>query len=426
MKHPFNWARVLRHELVHIFNLDQTHFLVPHWLTEGLAVNNEGFPRPQQWSELLLQRVPKGELMNLDDIDLGFIRPRSPADWHMAYCQSQLYVNYVQEKFGPPAIGELLQAYGDGLLTEEVIAKVCKLNKAEFEKGYRTYLDGVVRGLKAKPAEKALSFLETRSAYNQDPNNLDLAARLAEFNLKRDPKTARKLADKVLAQRKNHPRASYVMAQLLRAAGEDEKALAMLEAAHDPKDPDPRVLELLGRTYFEAEKFDQAAELYEEARQAEPYDSKWLVELARMYAHTKNNEKLIQTLKELVPTDADELDQRKRLARLLLAAGRPAEAERYAREALEIDVIDAEAEQCLGEALLGQKQWAGAIKTLQLAMALYEKAKAPEKANEARLKLAFAYQGGEQKEKALSEVVQVLARDPENEAAKKLKDALSR
>ena len=46
VRKPFNWGRVLRHELVHIFNLEQTNFLVPHWLTEGLAVSNEGFPRP--------------------------------------------------------------------------------------------------------------------------------------------------------------------------------------------------------------------------------------------------------------------------------------------------------------------------------------------------------------------------------------------
>src|SRR5205823_11895565 len=35
IRRPFNWARVLHHELVHIFNLEQTHFQVPHWLTEG-------------------------------------------------------------------------------------------------------------------------------------------------------------------------------------------------------------------------------------------------------------------------------------------------------------------------------------------------------------------------------------------------------
>src|SRR5260370_5915702 len=78
---PFNWARVLRHEMVHIFNLEQSDMQVSHWFTEGLAVTNEGFPRPQQWNQLLLERVPKGELMNLDNIDPGFIRPRSPLDW---------------------------------------------------------------------------------------------------------------------------------------------------------------------------------------------------------------------------------------------------------------------------------------------------------------------------------------------------------
>src|SRR5262249_20713644 len=104
---PFNWGRVLRHEMVHIFNLDQTRFLVPHWLTEGLAVVNEGYPRPQPWNQLLLERVPKGELYTLETIDMGFIRPkRMPDDWHMAYCQAQLYVEYAKSKYGPQAIGD--------------------------------------------------------------------------------------------------------------------------------------------------------------------------------------------------------------------------------------------------------------------------------------------------------------------------------
>ena len=54
------------------------------------------------------------------------------------------------------------------------------------------------------------------------------------------------------------------------------------------------------------------------------------------------------------------------------------------------------------------------------------KAKAPEKANAARLQLAYAYQGEGHKQKALNEVTQVLTRDPDNEAAQKLKNLLSR
>src|SRR5205823_2795093 len=56
---PFNWGRVIRHELVHIFNLAQTDFLVPHWLTEGLAVRNEGGNRPPMWSSVLRDRFEK-------------------------------------------------------------------------------------------------------------------------------------------------------------------------------------------------------------------------------------------------------------------------------------------------------------------------------------------------------------------------------
>src|SRR5262249_42900929 len=153
---PFNWARVLNHEMVHIFNLEQTHFLVPHWLTEGLAVINEGFPRPQPWNALLLKRVPAGELMDFDNIDLGFMRPRTPEDWSMAYCQSQLYVEYLKLKFGERVVGELLAAYADGLGTAAVLDKACKVDKDAIEKGYRAYLDEVVKDIKARPPEKAL------------------------------------------------------------------------------------------------------------------------------------------------------------------------------------------------------------------------------------------------------------------------------
>ena len=47
---PFNWARVLTHELVHVITLQQTEFNIPHWYTEALAVESEGFPRPQEWN----------------------------------------------------------------------------------------------------------------------------------------------------------------------------------------------------------------------------------------------------------------------------------------------------------------------------------------------------------------------------------------
>jgi tetratricopeptide (TPR) repeat protein len=364
---PFNWGRVLRHELVHIFNLDQTHFQVPHWLTEGLAVQNEGFPRPPAWNQLLIERVPAGELMNLDDINLGFIRPRSPNDWHLAYCQSELYVEYARSKYGAACIGELLTAYRDGLDTAAAIQKACKVDKGTFEKGYRTHLEELVKGLHGKPPEKTLTYKQLQDAHAKDPDNVDVAAKLAEAFLIRQRKAdARKLVDAVLAKKKGHGLASYVKARLLMAAGDDETAIKVLEAGVDPRAPEPKVLVTLGKLYFEAKELQKAADLFELGQKAEPYDNKWLLELVRVYTQIGNKEKLIAVLKQYVPTDADEFVERKRLAGLLLQTDQPAEAERYARQALEIDVLDGDAQNMLIKALAAQKKDAEADRLRKL------------------------------------------------------------
>jgi tetratricopeptide (TPR) repeat protein len=367
LRKPFNWGRVLRHELVHIFNLEQTHFQVPHWLTEGLAVINEGFPRPQTWNHLLRERVPADELMNLDTIDLGFIRPRSPLDWHMAYCQSQLYVEYLKSKYGPTAVGELLAAYRDGLATGPAIARVCHVDKQTFEQGYHDYLREVVKTIQGRPVEKKMTYSQLQKAHEETPDNDEVAARLAEqYLLRRDMKEARKLVEAVLAKKPAHPLASYVKAKLLREAGDDEAALKLLEAALDKLDPEPKVLQALGALYYEARDFARAAEVYELAHKVEPYESRWLVELVRVYTQMGDKAKRIETLIQLVPTDADDLDQRKRLAEMLLEAGRHAEAARYARQALEIDVRDVEARECLEKALLAQNKTEEAEKLQKL------------------------------------------------------------
>jgi predicted Zn-dependent protease len=126
--------------------------------------------------------------------------------------------------------------------------------------------------------------------------------------------------------------------------------------AVDEKAPDPNLLKLLGRLQFEGKNFAEAGRTYELGRKAEPYESTWLIELSKVYNQTKDDTKLIDVLKDLAPTNADDLATRRKLAELLEKAGRHAEAERYAREALEIDVTDATARRILQDALQAQKK----------------------------------------------------------------------
>jgi tetratricopeptide (TPR) repeat protein len=354
---PFNWNRVIRHELVHIFNLEQTNFQVPHWLTEGLAVTYEGYPPPPRWNHLLAEKIRANELLNLDTILLGFIRPTSPDEWQLAYLQSQLYVDYLTKTHGQKAMGDILNAYRDGLDTPAAIQKVCKVSKAQFEKGYRKFLEERASKRSVSSERETRSFKDLKAAQAKDPKNADLAAQLAERYLLTGDKTqARKLADEALALKKGHPLAAYVKARLLSAGGETDKALELLEEAVDPKTPEPKVLRLLGKMQFEAKKFAEAAKTLELGRKLQPYEESWLVQLARVYAQTDDQDKLIDVLKAVAPTDPDDLATRRKLSQMLLKAGRHAEAERYAREALEIDVLDGEAQKTLIAALEAQNK----------------------------------------------------------------------
>jgi tetratricopeptide (TPR) repeat protein len=358
---PFNWGRVVRHELVHIFNLAQTDFLCPHWLTEGLAVRNEGGNRPPLWSSVLRDRFEKNDLLNLDNIMLAFVRPRNQEEWALAYCQSHLYVEYLIKTHGIGAIGPMLNAYRDGLDTAAAIQKVCKVDKDAFEKGYKAYVTGVVKAIpsggKKAEAEKPMTLAELEKAHDKDPDDLDVAARLADqYSRRRRAADARKLAERVLKEKPGHPVASIVKARLLTQAGDEDGSREAIEAASKANPDDPRLLAALGRMAMESKDWTKAAELLEKGRKLAPVDGDWLPLLIEIYTKVEDADKLTDVLKEQVGNDPDDLKSRIKLAKLLSAAKQFVEAEDVARDATRIDVTDAEAQAALLEALDGQKK----------------------------------------------------------------------
>jgi tetratricopeptide (TPR) repeat protein len=363
----FNWGRVVRHELVHIFNLEQTNFQVPHWLTEGLAVRNEGFPRPPSWSQILAERVAKDELLDLSTINLGFMRPRSPEEWTLAYAQSQLYVEYITKTYGDKCVAGLLAAYRDGKDTATAIRGVCGVEAAELEKGYKAYVKDVAGKATGKPPEKALTLAQLQAAVEKDPDDSDLSARLAEqYWKRRRAKDARALVEKVLKEHPKHGLALYVKANLLISAGEDEAAQKLLEDAAAADPPEPKVLKALAKLHFDAAQWDKATALYERGRKLEPFESSWLEDLARVAKQSGDNAKRIAVLTELAPLDADDLEQRRELAELLAEEKRWPDVERWSRECLEIDVNDEKARELYLKSLTEQGKTDAAAKVRKL------------------------------------------------------------
>jgi tetratricopeptide (TPR) repeat protein len=418
---PFNWARVLTHEVTHVITLQQTEFNIPHWYTEALAVESEGFPRPQEWNKMLLERVPTRKLLNLDTINLGFIRPKEAEDRQMAYCQAQLYAHYMLKRFGDDALIKMLMAYRRGRTTDRAIIECFHVEKADFEKGYLTYLDEVIKTIRVRvDEEKPVKFSQLERQLKEKPEDADLNARMAyEYFARRSYSEARPFADKALELKPHHPLASYVKARLLQSIGENDGALAVLEAAHDPKRPNERVIDLLGELKTKAGELDEAEKLYELARKDDPFHSKWIAGLARVHLRQKRTDALLNDLAMLAANDADDLAVRKALAERHLARGHAADAAKWANECLYINVYDPTVHVLLADAQAAGKKFAEAIEEYHTALELKIK-----KPNDLKVKLAQAQLGKGDRDAAKATLDGILKEDPEHPEAKTLREQI--
>jgi tetratricopeptide (TPR) repeat protein len=313
---------------------------------------------------MLLARVPaRTKLLNLDTINLGFIRPKEPEDRQLAYCQAQLYAQYMLKRFGPDALIKMLAAYRRGLTTDRAIASCFGVEKADFEAEYLKFLDEVVKTIRTRVSdEEPIRFSQLEQKVRAKPDDPDLNARMAyEHFARRDYKAARPYADKALKLKPHQPLASYVKARLFQAIGDTDSALALLEPALDPARPDERVIDLLAELQMKAGQLDEAERLYELARKDDPYHTKWIAGLARVHLRQEDEAKFLGDLVKLADNDADDLAVRQALAERLLKAGHADQAEKWATECLYIQVYDPANHVSLADALAAQDKFAAAI-----------------------------------------------------------------
>jgi tetratricopeptide (TPR) repeat protein len=416
---PFNWAKVLKHEFVHILTLQETNFNIPHWYTEALAVLSEESPRPEVWNKLLVERVPRGEVMNLDNLNHGFVRPKTPLDWQMAYCQSRLYAEYMIDKYGPESTARLLAAYRDNLSTDQAIPKVFGVEKALFEQGYRDYLEKIAAQLQARWLEETVSPAEAEKAYRDHPDDTRIAARYAHELLKLGKrKEARAIALAALDENKAEPLAAFVMATLELRSEDVPSALGWLEPALDRNDPHPQVLELLADLHLKQKEHVEAAELYELGLKHDPDHLPWLKGLATAYLKGFDYERLKPVLERLSVADGDNAAVRKKLAQMALENEQFDDVVRYARLALQIDVLDVETHQILARGYTGLKQFDKSIEEWGIALKLKPDVL------DVEVELARAEAAAGKKEAARTRLDKLLEREPDYDAAQKLRDEL--
>lgn len=415
LEEPLNWARVLKHEYVHVLTLQQTNFNIPHWYTEALAVRSEGYPRPVEWNALLLDRVPRGDLKNLDTLSMGFIRAGNQANWNFAYCQSVIYAEYMAARFGEPSLAKLLEAYRNNRSTDQAIPEVFGVSKQEFEKGYREYLDKIVAGLRKSEPEPELRPNQIERDYEKNKDDPEAAARYAQLLLmikRRDE--ARKIAEQVLKKQASNPTAAFVAAILKVRDERPRDAVAILEPALDRQHPNRHVLELLVRTRLSLKQPEEALQLCDLGKQHFPDHSEWWRGTAAAAKLSGDVGKRRDALRTLTLIEADDPAPRKALAEMALEAGDAEETYKYARMALHIDVLDADIHRLLGASLRQKKELPRAIVEFETALELKPGSQ------EVELDLAETQIDANQLPAAQKRLEAILKKQPQNERAKML------
>jgi tetratricopeptide (TPR) repeat protein len=370
LSQKYDWARVLRHEMVHVINLQQTDFGVPHWFTEGLAVHLEDQPRPRDWTELVARRERAGTLFNLDDITLGFVRPKSGEDWTLAYCQAELYVEYLLSAHGADAPRRMLAAYGERQSTAEALTALFRVSQADFEAGYRKFVADQIAaaGDIARP-KPTLATLQKQAEDN--PDDADAAAELALAWLDRDDKPqARRWALAAHKTRPKHQLAAYVLARLQLSIGDADAALAILEPKLDKSTPQEDFLALLAAMKLRAGDTAAAEALYQLGDQKLPSSDRWLKGLAKIHLQAGDGSKLRPVLSRLAVLAPDDLTIRKKLAELAIAASDFPDAQKWATAAIHLNVQDEAAQASLATALAGQNKHATAVSAFEAAIQL--------------------------------------------------------
>ena len=174
---PENWEDVLWHEFCHVVTLNDTKNRMPRWLSEGISVYEERQADPA-WGERMnlsyRDMVLKGKLTPLAELSGAFMQSKNPEALQFAYYESSLVVEFIVQKFGMPALQQILADLRDGKQINEAIASRTA-PMPELEKQFAAYVRGLADNLAPgadleKPPEKQDE--KAREAWeNKHPEN---------------------------------------------------------------------------------------------------------------------------------------------------------------------------------------------------------------------------------------------------------------
>jgi tetratricopeptide (TPR) repeat protein len=318
----FNWGSTLWHEFTHIITLQMTDNKVPRWFSEGLSVFEERKAYPGWGDDMKLDflkvikqtagqttappepprgtppappppgeegekpRVPTAtlraaKLLPIAELNDGFMHPKYAGQVLVSYYQASMVAEYIEMKWGFPAILKMLDLYKAGRNTEQVFRDALNISLSSFDTDffkwmgektapidpvkYGKLLEAGAEALDKGDLDKAIASLkEAVDMYPEYSDEENAWEPLAEAYLKKGDKAGATEALKKYLSYSELSFPSYMkLAELLEESGDKAGAAKALEGAMYVRPMELKGHAKLGSLLLELKQYSASAREYE-------------------------------------------------------------------------------------------------------------------------------------------------------------------
>ncbi|MEM7627256.1 MAG: hypothetical protein AAF333_16795 [Planctomycetota bacterium] len=349
---PYNWVNVLRHEYVHTVTLAQTANRVPHWFTEACAVSTEIIGRTYDTCQLLTWALHNDKLFDYDQINWGFIRPKTPRDRPLAYAQADWMLEFIAVEWSHGAIVELLELYRQGVSDTDALREVTGLSPNEFMERFRVWAAPQVEswGLDERPTSedaaraiasqgKDISTGELVALLDaHGGNHPDLLRLIAERAAKSiDPNEARYWLSRYAEARPVDPWPHKQLVQLAFDLGRPDDAIGSLQLLEKSDNYTAAWSRQLAEQHRRAGRLDEAQRAITRALYCEPYNAVFRELAATIALQRRDLAAASYQVESLEILEPDRATHPTRLAVIYQRLGRADDARAAAERARELD-----------------------------------------------------------------------------------------
>jgi len=264
----FHWGSTLWHEIAHVFTLEATNHRLPRWFSEGLSVYEEWNTGPLKDRELsldVLSAIKAGQLLPIEQLDQGFVRPSYNGQVQVSYMQAGLICDFIASRWGHKALVSMLKGFADRQNTSEALEAAIGEDAGDFDARFNKFLTTQYGDL-----------LDGLDDYSAEVRQLE---RSLQFN---DWVSAEALSRDLIRrypQRVGNGSPYQILAAALKEQGNDKEAVNTLLTWHDKGGHDPETLSQLVLDLREQNRHGESIAVMESLNWVMPYGTdvhRWL------------------------------------------------------------------------------------------------------------------------------------------------------